>query len=71
MDPKETKIEYLMQFEIVQIANLMDSKIIQMKKVNVCMSFCLYKYDEPQNRSNQNLDGLHNDSNRKFNELQH
>ena len=48
VDPKETKIEHLMQFKIVQIGNLMDSKIVQMKKVNVCMSFCLYKYDAPQ-----------------------
>ena len=37
--------------KIVQIGNLIDSKIVQMKKVNVCMSFCLYKYDEPNNHS--------------------
>ena len=48
VDPKETKIEHLMQFKIVQIGNLMDSKIVQLKKVNVCMSSCLYKYDAPQ-----------------------
>ena len=45
VDPKETKIEHLMQFNIVQIGKLMDPQTIKIKKVNVCMSFCLSSYD--------------------------